>query len=74
MVQQNNEGTAHGGAIINMSSVNAVMAIPTICSYNASKGGLNNLTRSSFPTLLVSYTLYTPSLHVYGIHLEILYV
>ncbi|MEY2802386.1 MAG: hypothetical protein RL513_1971 [Pseudomonadota bacterium] len=33
------------GAIINMSSVNAVMAIPTIASYNVSKGGLNQLTR-----------------------------
>ena len=45
MVAQNEAGTAHGGAIINMSSVNAVMAIPTIVSYNASKGGVNNLTR-----------------------------
>jgi len=34
-----------GGCIINMSSVNAVMAIPTIAGYNASKGGVNNLTR-----------------------------
>ncbi len=33
------------GAIVNMSSVNAVMAIPTIASYNVSKGGLNQLTR-----------------------------
>ena len=36
---------AGAGAIINMSSVNAVMAIPTIASYNVSKGGLNQLTR-----------------------------
>jgi NAD(P)-dependent dehydrogenase (short-subunit alcohol dehydrogenase family) len=28
-----------------MSSVNGVMAIPTIAGYNASKGGVNNLTR-----------------------------
>jgi len=49
MVAQNESGMSHGGAIINMSSVNAVMAIPTICSYNASKGGLNNLTRSFSP-------------------------
>ena len=34
-----------GGAIVNMSSVNAVMAIPTLASYNASKGGINTLTR-----------------------------
>jgi len=34
-----------GGAIVNMSSVNGVMAIPTIASYNASKGGINQLTR-----------------------------
>jgi NAD(P)-dependent dehydrogenase (short-subunit alcohol dehydrogenase family) len=34
-----------GGAIVNMSSVNGVMAIPNIASYNASKGGVNQLTR-----------------------------
>jgi NAD(P)-dependent dehydrogenase (short-subunit alcohol dehydrogenase family) len=33
------------GAIVNMSSVNAVLAIPTIASYNVSKGGINQLTR-----------------------------
>lgn len=33
------------GSIIHMSSVNAVMAIPNIASYNVSKGGLNQLTR-----------------------------
>jgi NAD(P)-dependent dehydrogenase (short-subunit alcohol dehydrogenase family) len=33
------------GAVINMSSVNAVLAIPTIASYNASKGGVSQLTR-----------------------------
>jgi len=38
--------TTHGGAIVNMSSVNGVMAIPTIASYNASKGGINQLTRA----------------------------
>ncbi len=36
---------AGGGAIVNMSSVNAVLAIPTIASYNVSKGGINQLTR-----------------------------
>ncbi len=34
------------GAIVNMSSVNGLMAIPTIASYNASKGGINQLTRA----------------------------
>jgi NAD(P)-dependent dehydrogenase (short-subunit alcohol dehydrogenase family) len=33
------------GAIVNMSSVNSVLTIPTIASYNVSKGGLNQLTR-----------------------------
>ena len=33
------------GAIVNMSSVNAVLAIPSIASYNVSKGGINQLTR-----------------------------
>ena len=35
-----------GGAIVNMSSVNGVLAIPSIASYNASKGGVNQLTRA----------------------------
>jgi NAD(P)-dependent dehydrogenase (short-subunit alcohol dehydrogenase family) len=34
-----------GGAIVNMSSVNGLMAIPSIASYNVSKGGVNQLTR-----------------------------
>lgn len=33
------------GAIVNMSSVNGSMAIPSIASYNASKGGIDQLTR-----------------------------
>jgi NAD(P)-dependent dehydrogenase (short-subunit alcohol dehydrogenase family) len=33
------------GAIVNMSSVNGVLTIPTIASYNVSKGGVNQLTR-----------------------------
>jgi NAD(P)-dependent dehydrogenase (short-subunit alcohol dehydrogenase family) len=33
------------GAIVNMSSVNGTLAIPTISSYNVSKGGINQLTR-----------------------------
>jgi NAD(P)-dependent dehydrogenase (short-subunit alcohol dehydrogenase family) len=38
--------TTGGGAIVNMSSVNGVTAIPTIASYNASKGGIDQLTRA----------------------------
>ncbi|KAG4081017.1 hypothetical protein HA402_010188 [Bradysia odoriphaga] len=34
-----------GGAIVHMSSVNAVMAIPSIAAYNVSKGGVAQLTR-----------------------------
>jgi len=33
------------GAIVNMSSVNGRLAIPTIASYNTSKGGIDQLTR-----------------------------
>jgi NAD(P)-dependent dehydrogenase (short-subunit alcohol dehydrogenase family) len=36
---------ARGGSIVNMSSVNGVLTIPTIASYNVSKGGINQLTR-----------------------------
>ena len=36
---------AGGGAIVNMSSVNGVLAIPSIASYNVSKGGIDQLTR-----------------------------
>jgi NAD(P)-dependent dehydrogenase (short-subunit alcohol dehydrogenase family) len=34
-----------GGTIINMSSVNAVVAIPTIAPYVVAKGGINQLTK-----------------------------
>jgi glucose 1-dehydrogenase len=34
-----------GGAIVNMSSVNGRLTIPSIASYNASKGGVDQLTR-----------------------------
>jgi NAD(P)-dependent dehydrogenase (short-subunit alcohol dehydrogenase family) len=34
-----------GGAIVHMSSVNAVVAIPSIAAYNVSKGGIGQLTR-----------------------------
>ncbi len=33
------------GAIVNLSSVNSMLTIPTIASYNASKGAINQLTR-----------------------------
>lgn len=33
------------GSIVNMSSVNSVLAIPDIASYNVSKGGVDQLTR-----------------------------
>ena len=39
------DGHASRGAIVNMSSVNAVLTIPSIASYNVSKGGINQLTR-----------------------------
>mmetsp|Transcript_6645 Transcript_6645/g.18543 ORF Transcript_6645/g.18543 Transcript_6645/m.18543 type:complete len:269 (+) Transcript_6645:217-1023(+) len=45
MVEQNKTTPGKGGAIITMSSVNGVTAIPSIASYNASKGGIQNLTR-----------------------------
>jgi NAD(P)-dependent dehydrogenase (short-subunit alcohol dehydrogenase family) len=35
-----------GGAIVNMSSINGVVAIPTIAPYVTSKGGVNQLTRA----------------------------
>lgn len=38
--------TQGGGAIVNMSSVNGTLAIPGIASYNASKGGIDQLTRA----------------------------
>ena len=38
-------GGACHGVIVNMSSVNGVLAIPNIASYNVSKGGINQLTR-----------------------------
>jgi NAD(P)-dependent dehydrogenase (short-subunit alcohol dehydrogenase family) len=38
-------GGEHRGAIVNMSSVNGTLAIPSIASYNASKGAINQLTR-----------------------------
>ena len=39
------QGGHGGGSIVNMSSVNGVLTIPNISSYNVSKGGVNQLTR-----------------------------
>jgi len=44
MVKQGANGGKGGGAIVNMSSVNAVLAIPNIVPYVVSKGGVNQLT------------------------------
>ncbi len=44
MVEQVRQGR-RPGTIINMSSVNAVLAIPNLAPYNVSKGGLAQLTR-----------------------------
>jgi glucose 1-dehydrogenase len=46
MVDQVKQGRAPG-AIVNMSSVNESLAIPTIVSYCASKGGVAQLTRAT---------------------------
>lgn len=46
MVAQNEMTPGRGGSIITMSSVNAEMAIPQITGYNASKGGIHNLTKN----------------------------
>ena len=43
VAQRANDGS--GGAIVNMSSVNARLTIASIASYNASKGGVDQLTR-----------------------------
>jgi NAD(P)-dependent dehydrogenase (short-subunit alcohol dehydrogenase family) len=44
MVAQREAGGG-SGAIVNMSSVNARLTIASIASYNASKGGVDQLTR-----------------------------
>ena len=46
MVKQSKDGRKPG-AIVNMSSVNDTLAIPTIISYCISKGGVSQLTRST---------------------------
>ncbi len=44
MVKQIEEGGSPG-AIVNMSSINAVVAIASLAAYSASKGGINQLTK-----------------------------
>ena len=46
MVEQGPDATGSAGTIINMSSVNAVMAIPAITPYVVAKGGVNQLTKA----------------------------
>jgi glucose 1-dehydrogenase len=36
-----------GGVIINMSSINALLANPTVATYAISKGGMNQLTTTA---------------------------
>ena len=45
MVKQEPDADGERGTIINMSSVNAVLAIPQITPYVAAKGGVNQLTK-----------------------------
>ena len=45
MVEQKKQTPGRGGSIITMSSVNALLAIPTAAGYNAAKGGVSSLTR-----------------------------
>ncbi len=47
MVRQGkSEGAAQAGAIVNMSSVNAVFALPDHVAYSISKGGIGQLTKA----------------------------
>lgn len=45
MVKQGPRADGTCGAIVNMSSINAVVAIPAITSYCVAKGGVNQLTK-----------------------------
>src|SRR3546814_2804537 len=45
MVKQGARPDGSAGAIVNMSSINAVVAIPSITPYCVAKGGVNQLTK-----------------------------
>jgi NAD(P)-dependent dehydrogenase (short-subunit alcohol dehydrogenase family) len=45
MVKQGARADGSAGAIVNMSSINAVVAIPSITPYCVAKGGVNQLTK-----------------------------
>lgn len=62
MQKQNLETPGRSGVIINMTSVNGLTAIPNIAGYNASKGGVTNLTRYS--------TRLVPHIEAYWCHVE----
>jgi NAD(P)-dependent dehydrogenase (short-subunit alcohol dehydrogenase family) len=52
MVQQTPDADGERGVIINMSSVNAVLAIPSIVSYVTAKGGVAQLTKAEALALI----------------------
>lgn len=52
MVKQAQMGQGVGGTIVNMSSVNAELAIPAITPYVVSKGGVQQLTRAMALSLI----------------------
>lgn len=47
MIAQNEAGQGNGGVVINMSSVNALLAIPALSTYAMSKGAMNQLTTTA---------------------------
>jgi NAD(P)-dependent dehydrogenase (short-subunit alcohol dehydrogenase family) len=47
MIAQNDAGMGSGGVVINMSSVNALLAIPALSTYAMSKGAINQLTTTA---------------------------
>ena len=61
MAKQEADTDGHRGTIINMSSVNAVMAIPQITPYVVAKGGVNQLTK------VMALNLVTHGIRVTGI-------
>ncbi|MBS4045144.1 MAG: SDR family oxidoreductase [Alphaproteobacteria bacterium] len=47
MIAQSEKGLGSGGVVINMSSVNALLSIPTLSTYAMSKGAMNQLTTTA---------------------------